>query len=443
MNARNSIAWAAFVLLAASLASAGEWKVHPAAEGAEADGYKPPIEKHFKLAEGVLTATCGLGEDFYKNMEKHNVFVGAGIIWATDAAWPADLEHFELVFDYKWFQDEPMKKYGDFPDMHLGFRLDETGRGYYVRWGMLGQILVRRMDSDATRGVGHGTLQGMKGKWARVKLRAAGPALKVKIWNAEKPEPETWSAEAWDDWRETEGAAFKKGAIAVGFRGRKLFDTCVYEFKDFKLTPLSAEAAKSEPSFDAASAPSYIGLAGNSDTTPIEAPEPAEALAKDEGLLKDANVKIEGFGSDGMTISSTDGKPAFVWLNANPKSSLVAARMKSAAGARPLFALKGKGKDGSERRAYMDPVWREGLAALLWENESHTVSAYRFAWKPDVWYDFVSQKAHWHKWQILNLDDAKDRAAFVGSVLPNVQELHAGFGVAGKGGVTIKGFTVK
>ena len=162
--------------LASVTARSGEeaWKLFPSADKGTFKDFTPVFEKHFKIESGVLRATCGLGDEFYKKLDANNVFAGPGIIWATNSAWPQDAENFEVVFDYKWFQDEPMKNFGDFPDMHAGFRINKDGEGYDLSWGMLGQIRLSRKCKTGTYLVAQGTLGGLKGKWVRMKFRAAG-----------------------------------------------------------------------------------------------------------------------------------------------------------------------------------------------------------------------------------------------------------------------------
>lgn len=438
---------AMFVLVTGALAAAdAEWLVHPSSDkGIAKEPYAPAFEKHFKFESGVLRATSGLGETFFKSMENSSIFTGTGPLWVTRSEWPRDAANFELVVDYKWFQEEPMTKFGDFPDMHIGFRLDKDGAGYDLQWGMLGQIRLSRRDKTGGALVAHGTLPGMKGKWARVKIRAAGPMLKVKIWNAEGAEPATWSAEGFDDWAAEKTPAFQRGAIALGFYPRLLFDTCVYEYRDSKLTQLTAEETAAEKSFDPKTAPAYIGLANNSDTTPIKSADPAVLVksAKDLGeIVKDANVKLAE--ADGaVTLTSEDGKPAFVWKKTTAKFRFLSARLKSASGAFPLFAVKAKHADGKEALACLDPGWREGLVALWNGSPAHTAAAYRWTWKPDTWHDFVVENAHWQKWQILDTSDPKNRSAFAAALIDQTGETWIGVGVEGKGAVTIQGLTEK
>ncbi|MCW8131694.1 MAG: hypothetical protein KIS92_15215 [Planctomycetota bacterium] len=437
---------AIFFVPACLRASDAGWSLAPAADhGYAKEPYAPAFEKHFKLENGVLRGTAGLGDEFYKEMEAHNVFVGPGVVWASKTDWPKDAANFELVFDYKWFQEEPMTKFGDFPDLRVGFRLDKDGAGYDLQWGMLGQIRLTRKDKDGSVAVAHGTLPGMKGKWARVKIRAAGPILKIKIWNAEKPEPETWSAEGYDDWSGAKEPSFKSGAVALGFCARKLFDTCVYEYKDASLTVLTPEQAAAEVSFDAKTAPAYIGLANNSDTSPIKTAEPAVAFKdpKDLGEVQaDANAKLAA-GDGAVTIASADGKTAFVWRKVNPKAKYVCARMKSATNAFPLFAVKTKSANGKETIACLDPAWRKDLVALWWQSPAHTAAAFRWTWKPEAWHDFVVENAHWQKWQILDTTDPKNRAAYAAKLTGGAEEMWIGFGVQGAGLVSVQGMTEK
>lgn len=427
-------------------AQAGEdaWAIFPSVDKGVIKDYTPVFEKHFKLDNGVLCATAGLGGEFYKKPEASSVMAGPGVIWVTNSAWPQDAENFEVVFDYKWFQDEPMKNYGDFPDMHAGFRINKDGEGYDLSWGMLGQIRLTRKGRTGSRLTAQGTLTGLKGKWARVKFRAAGPILKVKVWDAGKSEPECWSAEAFDDWSSSSEATFKRGAIALGFYARKLFDTCVYEFKDVKFAPLSPAEVSAERFFDEKTAPAYRGFASNADTILVKTAPPA-VLFKDAqasaGATADKNLKIET-GAEGLSLSSSDGEPAYLWIKVDPKFRSLAMRAKSEAGARPLFVVKAK-TAGGEELASMDPVWRDGIAALLWKDRGHTASAYRWTWKPEAWHDFIVENGHWQKWQIVEANEEKNRAAFSARLIPAGTEAYFGIGVAGKGAVTVQGMSSK
>jgi hypothetical protein len=428
------------LMLAVSAAAGETWSLYPCAYKPDAKDYAPTFDKHFKVVDGVLTGNCGMPDEFYKAMEKHNVFVGTGPLWATQESWPKDAANFELVFDYKWFQEEPMAKFGDFPDLHVGFRLNKDGMGYYLTWGMLGQVLIKRMASDHRYIVGHGTHPGLKGKWAKVKIRAAGPILKVKIWSAAKPEPEAWTAEGFDQWPENE-PNYKTGAVAVGFFGRKLFNTCVYEFKDAQFKVLSDDEVKSEKSFDAATAPQYAGRAPNSDTTLIKVPE-AVPLKKDDlaDFEAESNAKIESAADGALVISSTNGEPAFLWKKSASKARALAFRVKSSAGARPLFGIR---LEKETTPAYMDPVWRPGFVALCLKDNLHTAGAYRFEWKPDTWYDMILEKGHWQKWQIIEVDNPKNFAAFSADMSPGTGPACLGIGAAGKGTVTVQSITLK
>ena len=78
---------------------------------------------------------------------------------------------------------------------------------------------------------------------------------------------------------------------------------------------------------------------------------------------------------------------------------------------------------------------------MLAESADHTSGAYRYTFKPNVWQDYVMQKAHWQKWQILTPGESANRAAFVSPLIssdPGAKVL-MGIGVAGKGSVTVKG----
>ncbi|MBE7464608.1 MAG: hypothetical protein HS116_14115 [Planctomycetes bacterium] len=428
----------------AGMLGASEWALHPSADKGQAKEYRPTFEKHFEDVEGVLKGRCALGADFYKAMEKSNVFVGTGPLWATRTAWPTDAADFDFTVEYQWFQKEPMEQFGDFPDLKLGFRLDANGAGYYLTWGMLGQVLIKRLTPEGRSiVVAHGTLPGRKSAWWKLRVRAAGPILKAKIWRAEKPEPATWTAEGFDDWSSSPETLYKQGAIAVGFAGRKLFDTCVYEYRNPELKILTAEEKAAERSFDPQTMPAYTGRAKGSDTTLIKMGEPAEAWTDEaalNGWEKDANLKVSA-GPDGLVLSSSDGKPAYAWRKTNTK--LNAVRAKSAGGARALLALKGTASDGQQVLACLDPIWREGLTALLYQDAGHTSGAYAFTWKQETWYDLVSLNAHWHKWQIIDPAATQEYAAFSSGFVPGGAGRMVGVGVAGTGSVTVRGVTSK
>lgn len=434
-----TLAW--FATVSAVFAQQGPWKLYPSPARGEVAGYCAEFDKHFQLIDGVLTGRCGLGPDFFANVKEGGVFASVGMIWATDESWPKTIGDFELTFDYKWFQDEPMKKYGDFPDLHVGFRLAD-GKGYYLRWGMLGQVILRRLDGAHDITLAQGTHPGLKGKWAKIKVRAAGPVLKVKVWSEAKPEPQTWTAEAYDNWSST--GDYQRGSVAVGFMGRKHFDTCVYEFKNVQLRPLTSEEASAEKSFDVAEAPAYVGTAKGSDTTEVkysgldvEFTMPTTL----EGFARDENLTVGGFTAEGVQLSSKDGKPAFFWMPIDVGNKFVGFRAKGTDAARPLLALKTTSADGSTVHGYMDPQWRDGFAALLFESADHTSGAYRYEFKPDVWRDYIRENAHWQKWQIIEPGNPSDRAAFVSPLSQpgRTGKVLLGIGVGGKGIVTVGG----
>jgi hypothetical protein len=143
-----------------------------------------------------------------------------------------------------------------------------------------------------------------------------------------------------------------------------------------------------------------------------------------------------------LITSSSDALPAFLWRKPVGKGKVFVLRMKSVAGARPLFGLRMTGKEGTQL-GYMDPVWRSGFAALCWQDNLHTAGAFRFEWKADTWYDFVLEIGHWHKWQIIEVDNPKNYAAFVADLFSENGELSLGIGAAGKGSVTVQGMLVK
>ncbi len=431
------------IMALAGVGHAGEWEMYPTPRPGDVRDYTAPFDKHFKLVDGVLVGRCGLGAPFFAKA-KGGVFSSVGMIWATDRDWPRSNDDFELTLEYKWFQDEPLKKYGDFPDLHVGFRLG-SGKGYYLRWGMLGQVILRRMDEAEDVAVAQGTHPGMKDRWAKVRLRAAGSILKVKIWPAAKPEPSTWTAEAYDDWQGTND--YQRGAVAIGFVGRKLFDTCVYEFKDVKLRPLTADEVKAEKSFNSAAAPAYVGFANGSDTTAIKYTGlDIEFTSEDaiKGYTRDDNLLVVGVTGEGASLKSKDGKPAYLWIPVESSGNLWGVRAKATDESRPLFAVKAISREGKIRLGYVDPKWRDGFAALLYETADHTSGAYRYDFKPDSWRDFLIEKAHWQKWQIMEPGNPASRAAFVSSLIKSEpasrgSKVMIGIGVVGNGSVTVRG----
>ena len=115
----------ALILMTAGASGADEpgWTIFPSSDRGKVKEYLPTFEKHFKAKDAALTGSCGLGADFF-NERKCSTFEGTGPIWATRPQWPKDAADFELAFDYKWVQAEPLAKFADFPDMTVGLRLN-------------------------------------------------------------------------------------------------------------------------------------------------------------------------------------------------------------------------------------------------------------------------------------------------------------------------------
>ena len=415
----------------------GTWKVHPTVDRGQVKEYTPTFEKHFKVEGGILRGTCGLGPEIYA---KHRCtsFKGVGNIWATNAAWPADLADFELTFDYKWFQEEPMKKFGDFPDMNVGLRLNAAGRGYLIQWGFLGQIRPYRTGKGGGV-IGLGSHRGLKGRWAKVRILAAGAILKVKVWPEEfrgkrVEEPARWNVECYDNWEATGEKDFRRGAIALGFHGRRLFDTCVYEYRNVKLRVLTAEEAGKVTLFDPKTAPAgYVKGASTSNVKTAKPYQPATTAAVADAA-NDANAKVQGSETH-ITIQSTDGQPAFAWKKHKLRKFIF--RAKSSKGARPLLGVKVTDPDSPTRMSYMDPLWRPGVAAVLYENANHTANCARFEWKDDTEYDFIVHASHWTKWQILEVGNPTNRVNFSARTYQfnrRTSTMFLGIGAAGKAG---------
>lgn len=430
---------------AGEMPSKGEWKIFPTTDRGHVKEYIPTFEKHFKVESGVLKGSCGLGAEFYKKY-KCGTFRGVGNIWATDASWPTDLKDFELTFDYKWFQDEPMKKFGDFPDMNVGIRLNKDGKGYVIQWGFLGQIRPQRMGGGV---IGLGSHRGLKGKWAKVRILAVGPIIKVKVWaemfrKKKVEEPKNWNVEVYDNWAGTDEKDYQQGAIALGFQGRKLFDTCVYEYRNVKIRRLTADEAAKVKFFDEETAPrKYVkGSSTINVKTGDEFPKATKATIAD--AKKDDNAAVDGSDS-GVTIQSTDGKPAFAWKGS--KGRLFTFRAKSSKGARPILGVKVMDKKWPVQVSYLDPLWRDGIAAVLYENENHTANSAKFVWKDDTEYEFIVQAAHWLKWQIREVGDPKNRVNFSAKTYKfnhRTSKKFFGIGAAGKAGtVTVTNFLIK
>lgn len=427
------------VASATDITTATVWKLYPSADRGEVPAYTPTFDKHFKLKDGILTGTTGLGAAFYEE-HKSSTFEGIGNLWATNSSWPTDLQDFELTFDYKWFQEEPMKKFGDFPDMSIGVRLNEDGKGYIIGWGFLGQIRPRSMDGSV---MGLGNHRGLKGEWAKVRILVAGPIIKVKVWADESRgtkvvEPTRWNVETYDNWEGSNEHNYSKGAVALGFTGRKLFDTCVYEFKNVNLRVLSAEEASAVQFFDPETAPeSYVK---GSSTSDIKVGDALPPIAKNSFAKNtmDKTVKVL-FEDDVVTMQSSDGKPAFVWKSTEAKTYIF--RAKSSGGARPVIGVKVTDKKVPTQISYMDPIWRNGIAAVLRENENHTANAARFVWKDDTEYDFIVSSAHWLKWQIVEVGNPENRVNFSAKTYNfnhRTSKRFMGIGVAGTdGSVTV------
>jgi len=65
---RRAATTALVMLLTVSIVRADEWKIYPSADTVRkvVKDYAPTFEKHFRVADGVLTGKCGLGDDFFK-----------------------------------------------------------------------------------------------------------------------------------------------------------------------------------------------------------------------------------------------------------------------------------------------------------------------------------------------------------------------------------------
>ncbi len=431
-------------LLAQGVMAQQTWSLYPCAEPGQIADYVPTFEKHFKVEDGVLTASANLGAAFFEQ-HKCSTFQGAGPIWVTRADWPREAANFELTFDYKWFQAEPMAKFGDFPEMTVGLRLNEQGRGYMLQWGMLGQVRLRRM---GPRGglVGQGHHRGMKDLWTKVRVLAAGPILKVKIWpesyrGKTQAEPERWNVEAFDNWEGTDQKDFLKGGVAVGFSARKLFDTCVYNYRNVQLRILSSEETAAVNFFDPSSAPT--GRRGSSDVANVAAPEVQPVTAATVADARQSpNLTLKA-GEGTLVLSSRDGGNAFAWKKVDLNAKMLVVRAKSSDGARPLVAIDVTDSEGLPQMAYLDPVWREGIGGLFHGDPNHTANVGAFKWKPDTEYDFIVNSGHWLKWQIVEVGDPSNRlnlsaATYVADRRRSQKFL--GLGVAGKEGtVTVTG----
>jgi len=406
----------------------------------------PTLEKHFTWTDGVLRGRSGLGKEFFE-AKRVDTLGGVGTIWATRNDWPKDLADFEATWEFQWVM--PGKNFADCPHMLVGFRLNAAGEGYSL--GLLGYtapLLIQRIDKERTRPVGRGRYgQYIHGGWHRCRLRAAGPVIKAKVWKATAPEPERWTSEAYDDWSETPGDRYRKGALAVGFSGVKVFDSASHEFRNIQVRPLTADESKAEASFSAKDGPNYAGdIGGTEKLTEKQRDEFQKSVrALDlkvvEQYTRDKNLVIET-DADGVVLRSRDGQPAFLWLPEAKRHTFAVLQAKAAAGARPLLALRAAGADAAEF-IYLDPVWRPGLPAMLQRDARHTGDVVRAEWKPDAWYHLLTQRGHLQLWRITE-PGGQDVAAFRCTGGASHGKLEAfGLGVAGQGAVTIKGFGAK
>ena len=423
---------------ATNITTTTDWELYPSTDRGKVATYKPTFNKHFKVKDGVLIGTTGLGAEFYED-HKLRTFEGIGNVWATNVSWPSDLQDFELTFDYKWFQEEPMKKFGDFPDMRVGVRLNKEGKGYVIGWGFLGQIRPTRMGGGV---MGLGKHRGLKGKWAKVRILVAGPIMKVKVWPDELrgkkvEEPIRWNVETYDNWEGSNEPNYRMGAIALGFSGRKVFDTCVYEFRNVNLKTLKPEEAKAVQFFDPDTAPK--SYAKGPSTKDIKVSDSLPIISKDvfSKSKMDKNIKVL-MDNEGVTMQSLDGKPAFVWKFNKAKTYIF--RAKSNGGARPIIGVKVTDKKAPIQISYMDPIWKLGIAAVLHENENHTANSARFVWKDDTEYDFIVSSSHWQKWQIVEVDNPENRVNFSARTYEfnrQTSKRLMGIGVAGKEGSVV------
>ncbi len=417
-------------------------RLDPALKGV----HVPTLEKHFTFADGVLRGRIGLGKEFFE-AKRVDTLAGVGTIWATRQDWPKDLADFEATWDFQWVM--PDKKFADCPFMLVGFRLNTEGEGYSVGLhGYTAPLLIQRIAKEKTRPVGRGRFaQYVQSGWLHCRLRAAGPIIKAKVWKANTPEPERWTSEAYDDWTGSADGRYRQGAVAFGFSGVKVFDTASHEYRNIKLRALTAEEVKAEASFSAKDGPNYLGDIGGTeklaDKLRDEYQKSLQALdAKTvEGFKRDRNLVVEA-GAEGLVLRSTDGAPAFLWLPEAKRHTFAMLQAKAAAGARPLLALREAGAEPAEF-IYLDPVWREGLPAMLWRDSKHTGDVVRGSWKPDAWYQLLTQRGHLQLWRVLEVDGPEIAAfRYTGGATHGKAEAF-GIGVAGRGEVTIKGFGAK
>jgi len=422
------------------------WKLVPTVDMDQKSvkDYEPTFEKHFKVEGDTLVGVQQIGKEFFEQ-RRVDTLAGVGTIWATRADWPADLSDFEMTFEYKW--EMPGKNFGDCPFLKAGFRLDGKGLGYSI-WvgGYSAPVILQRIQSDSTVPVGRGQYKEYaQGGWNKLRVRAVGPYLKVKVWKAGKPEPGTWTAEAYDDWSASPGDTWRRGRVALGFSGIKVFDTATHHFRNVEIRPLSAETVKSEVLLDPTTGAPYVNwvdkpgtlheeIARNRKSDIFENPKPLDTnlLA---ACTRDGNVSVET-GPEGWVLRSTDGEPAFVWLPANPQQRIVACRVRSSPGARPLLALRAVEKPEGSPRVYLDPAWRPGAAAILYQGPGHTGQVLRFQWKDDTWYDLSTLRWHVQTWQIVERGGTDARATLSYGVGRGKESV--GVGAAGKGTVTVK-----
>ena len=405
----------------------------------------PTLEKHFAWTDGVLRGRIGLGKEFFE-AKRVDTLSGVGTIWAARNDWPKDLGDFEATWDFQWVM--PTKNFADCPHMLVGFRLNSDGEGYSL--GLLGYsapLLIQRIDKDRTRPVGRGRYGSyIQSGWHRFRLRAAGPIIKAKVWKATAPEPERWTSEAYDDWSGAPGDRYRKGGVAVGFSGVKVFDSASHEYRNVQLRPLTADEVKAEASFSTKDGPNYVSDIGATEKLTEKQrdefqkcmqaldPKAVESYARDKNLIVESNA-------DRLVLRSRDGQPAFLWLPEAKRRTFAVLQAKSAAGARPLLAVRAAGNEAE--MVYLDPVWRTGLPAMLQRDARHTFDVVRAEWKPDVWHNLLTQRGHLQLWRITDAG-GQDVAAFratAGATFGKAETF--GIGAAGEGAVTIKGFGAK
>ena len=408
--------------------------------------HTPALEKHFTFADGILRGKIGLGKEFFE-AKKVDTLQGVGTIWAAKKDWPKDLADFEVSWEFQWVM--PDKGFADCPFMLVGFRLNADGEGYSLGMhGYSAPLQFLRIAKEKTRQVGRGRYDKyIAPGWLSLRLRAVGPILKAKVWRSGTPEPERWTTEVFDDWTGATSDTYRKGGLAFGFSGVKVFDTASHEYRNIQFKPLSAEEAKVEVSFCAKTGPDYqadIGLTEKLNTKGREdllKSPPALDSKMLESCAKDKNLVLES-GPEGTVLKSADGAPAFLWLPESKRASFAVVQAKASAGGRPLFALR-EASAGPAEYYYLDPAWRDGLAAMLYRDAKHTSDIVRSQWKPDTWLNLVTQRSHIQTWRVLE-PEGKDLAAFRCSCGAGHGKAEVfGIGVAGQGTVTVKGFAAK